>query len=287
MCLARRGFYLLLIALSTLATSPTAEPSPATTDLAIELDQVAVATRDNPELPILSDIQWQIRLGDYWVVGAWPRTGKSDLLTTAAGFMRPLQGTVRLFGRDISRLMAHDYLQERLRIGMVFAEGGRPFRNMTVIDNVALALCYHQNCSFKEVAPQVNEVLRLLELTPFAYQYANRISPDWQKRMGLARALLLKPGVLFLDNPLAGMEVRQVGWWLAFLAQLSTGHPFCDQRPVTLVVTTEDFRPWLKQAKQFAMIKDNHLVMLGGPAEVMRNPDRMVRELLADTPQPH
>ena len=81
---------------------------------------------------------WTVAAGDYWVVGGLPGTGKSDLLATAAGLQRPLRGTHLLFGEDLARLDEPALIQKRLRVGLVFENGGRLFNRLTVAENLAL-----------------------------------------------------------------------------------------------------------------------------------------------------
>jgi ABC-type transporter Mla maintaining outer membrane lipid asymmetry ATPase subunit MlaF len=103
---------------------------------------------------------------------------------------------------------------------------------------------------------------------------------NWRKRVGLARALMLKPEVLLLDNPLTGLDLRHANWWLNFLEQLNKGCDFMGGRAVTLVVTAEDLRPWRNRARQFAVLKNKRLVVLGNWAQVEAASAEMVHELM-------
>ena len=124
-----------------------------------------------------------------------------------------------------------------------------------------------------------------MELTPWADDTPATLARSWQKRAGLARALALQPEVLLVDNPLAGLDLRHTHWWLGFLDQLSKGHPLLQGRPVTLVVTTADLRPWKSHARQFAVLKDRRLRMLGTWAQLCAAGEEPLRELLTDRMQ--
>src|ERR1019366_797875 len=92
----------------------------------------------------------------------------------------------------------------------------------------------------QEGCAAVGELLECTELTRWAESTPGTLRRNWQKRAGLARALALKPEVLLVDNPLAGLDPRDIHWWLGFLDQLSKGHTVMQGRPMTLVVTTAD-----------------------------------------------
>ena len=128
-------------------------------------------------------------------------------------------------------------------MGFVF-EGGQLFNQLTIRENVALPLQYHHDLPPAAAAQEVQALLELLELTPLADITPPNISDNWRQRAALARALILKPEVLLLDNPLGRLGGRHRHWWLRFLDQLWRGHEWCGGRPMTLVATTDDLRPW-------------------------------------------
>ena len=103
-------------------------------------------------------------------------------------------------------------------------------------------------------------------------------------RAGLARALILRPEVLLLDNPLAGLDARHTNWWLGFLDQLSRGHPALEGKPLTLVVTTDDLRPWRGHAHRAACLIEKRLRVFADWAELDGCPDAAVQELLGAEP---
>jgi ABC-type transporter Mla maintaining outer membrane lipid asymmetry ATPase subunit MlaF len=234
----------------------------------IEAVNLAVTSARHPELVLVHDINWQVVAGDYWVVGGSHASGKSDLLSTAAGLQSPGSGRLRLFGADTSNLVEAELLQQRLRAGTVFKNGGRMFAHLTVAENIALPLRYHRDQHFDQTQGRVNALLELTGLQEFAHQTARMIGTNWQQRVGLARALALEPSLLFLDEPLAGLDAQHRNWWLDFLAQLSAGKNRAAQQPTTLVVAVNDFGPWAAHGHQFAFIKEKHWQVLGGQTEL-------------------
>jgi ABC-type transporter Mla maintaining outer membrane lipid asymmetry ATPase subunit MlaF len=247
----------------------------------IELVDVSVAAGGRPDSAALEGIHWRISSGDYWIVGGLPGSGKSDLLATLAGLYRPLSGTLKLFGSDVATLSEDAFGAARLRIGLVFEAGGRLFNQLSVGENVALPLRYHRGRPGVETDERVNAILDATGLTPWAESMVGRINLARRQRVALARALAIGPEVLLFDNPLGGPGLQETRWWREFLAQLAGGHALLGGRPVTLVITCHDFRPWADQGKQFAVLKQKRWLAVGGRANLTCGDEPLLHELLA------
>ena len=250
---------------------------------AIEMTGVAVAALRDPDRTVAEGVNWSVNAGDYWVVAGLHGSGKSDFLMLTGGLMAPRQGCYRFYGEEMP-IFDETRLSERLRLGLVF-EGGQLFNHLTVAENVALPLRYHHDLSRSEAAAAVSELLEGTELGPWAESTPGALGRSWHKRAGLARALALKPEVLLVDNPLAGLDPRHVNWWLGFLDQLSKGHSLMQGRPVTLVVTTADLHPWKGHARQFATLRNRRFAVLGTWEQFKDASAELVRELLTDRTQ--
>ena len=247
----------------------------------IEMFDTAVTAAREPDTTVVSGVNWRVLLDDFWVIGAPPGSGKSDLLATAAGLQRPGRGVHRLFGRELSALGEAERLRERLRVGVVFEAGGRPFPQLTVAENIALPLRYHRDGGETEIQQRVEEMLEATGLSAFASRLPAQLARALCPRIGLARALALAPEVLLLDNPLAGLDPRQMRWWLDFTSGLAAGHPTMKGRKMTLVVASDHLRPWMSQGSRFALLKEKQLLPLGGRAELEHCNEPLLRELVA------
>jgi putative ABC transport system ATP-binding protein len=257
-------------------SEPTATPI-------IEMSGVTVGGMRAPDQAVVEGVNWRVAAGDFWVVAGLAHTGKSDLLMLAAGLMAARHGSYRLFGEEMP-IFEESRLPTRLRLGFVF-DGGQLFHQLTVAENIALPLRYHEDLPPGKVSERVEALLELTGLKPMARRTPGALGRNWQKRTGLARALVLQPEILLLDNPLGGADVREAGWWLNFLTQLSAGHEFMPaRRATTLVVAADDLRPWRERARQFAVLRDGRFHALGNRGQLAAAADSLVKELLAAGP---
>lgn len=246
---------------------------------AIEMRGVTVATMRDAAQIVAEEINWTVLAGEFWVVAGPQRSGKSDLLMLTGGLMSPVRGTYRFFDEEMP-IFEDERLPQRLRLGLVF-DVGQLFNQMTIAENVALPLRYHENLTLADAEARVQALMEMLELTPFAHRLPAGVARNWQKRAGLARALMLQPDLLLLDNPLRGLDARHAAWCLNFLEQLSAGHSFRGGRPMTMVATTEDLRPWLGNKRKFALIDEKTFSVIGTREQLASSNDPLVRELLS------
>lgn len=258
------------------------DAAPASASPLIELVEVSVAAKNRPHAAILEGVHWRIEPGQWWVVGGLPGSGRTQLLFTAAGMLRPLSGTHRLFGQDLAALDDAGQRQYRRRVGLVFEEGGRLFHHLNVTQNVALPFCYHHNATVAEAAGRVGEWLEWLELSGVAESFPSQLTPALRQRVGLARALILQPDVLLLDNPLGVLDTRQSRGWLELMRTVVQGqHPLLEH-PVAAAVVTGNLWPWRDYGQQFALIRQNRWLVLGGRAELAASDEPWLKDLFVD-----
>ena len=248
-------------------------------ELMIEMRGVTIGAIRNAGIVVAENVEWSVQPGEFWVVAGRQGAGKTDFLLLAGGLMAPVRGAYRFAGHEMPIFDDAD-LAERLRLGFVF-DGGQLFNQLTIAENVALPLRYHQNLSPAEAQAATDELLALMELTPWADNTPANVARSWCKRAGLARALMLKPETLLLDNPLGALDTRHTQWWLDFLNELARGHGWLGGRPMTVVVTTDDLRSWRGAGRQFGLLHDKRFVPLGDWAAVERAEHELVKELLA------
>jgi phospholipid/cholesterol/gamma-HCH transport system ATP-binding protein len=130
--------------------------------------------------------------------------GKSVLLKLVNGLLRPDQGSILLFGEEISYMPEQALFPLRTRTGMVFQEGAL-FDSLTVRDNVAYQLIA-ERVPDEEIDLRVHEALSFVELDETFSSYPSSLSGGMRRRVAIARALIHHPELLLYDSPTGGLD---------------------------------------------------------------------------------
>ncbi len=154
---------------------------------------------------VLAGVDLDVYPGETMVIMGGSGSGKSTLLRHMIGSIKPDEGTVALFGRDITRMNESDLNEVRKKFGILF-QSGALFNSMTLRENVALPLQEHTTLPANTIDIMVKIKLELVGLREHADKYPAQISGGMKKRAGLARALALDPRLLFYDEPSAGLD---------------------------------------------------------------------------------
>lgn len=154
---------------------------------------------------VLDGINLDVMPGETMVIMGGSGCGKSTMLRVMIGSFRPDEGSIELFGQDISNLDEAGLNRVRKKFGILF-QSGALFNSMTVAENVALPLQEHTDLTPEIIGIQVKIKLELVGLREHANKYPAQISGGMKKRAGLARALALDPRILFYDEPSAGLD---------------------------------------------------------------------------------
>ncbi len=154
---------------------------------------------------VLDDINLDVYLGEIMVIIGASGCGKSTLLRHLIGLLSPDQGTVKLFGQDITTMSEAELNEVRKRFGIIF-QSGALFNSLTIGENVALLLQEHTNLDESTIEIMVKIKLELVGLRKHANKMPAMLSGGMKKRAGLARAIALDPQILFYDEPSAGLD---------------------------------------------------------------------------------
>jgi phospholipid/cholesterol/gamma-HCH transport system ATP-binding protein len=153
---------------------------------------------------VLEEISFSVAPGETRILLGPAGVGKSVLLKLANGLLRPDEGSIQLFGREISRMPEEMLFPLRTRTGMVFQEGAL-FDSLTVRDNVAYQLI-QERVPDDEIDSRVREALRFVELEETFSLFPASLSGGMRRRVAIARALIRQPELILYDSPTGGLD---------------------------------------------------------------------------------
>ncbi len=209
------------------------------------------------------------------IVGASGQ-GKSVLLKHMLGLLRADSGQVLVYGRDINRMKKRELTEIRADIGVLF-QGSALFDSMTVYDNIALPLRERTKLDESSIRAKVREKLALMDLNEIDQKYPAQLSGGMKKRVGLARALVMDPKVVFLDEPTTGLDVKKSKeiYRLFFKTQSQLGY--------TAVIVSHDAPKIFKLADYVALVADGKVQGCLSPEEFQLSENPYIKAFVRDT----
>jgi phospholipid/cholesterol/gamma-HCH transport system ATP-binding protein len=200
--------------------------------------------------------------------------GKTVLLRIVDGLVRPDSGEVSLFGTRIDRMSEEAMLPLRKRSGFVF-QSAALFDSLSAFENVAYPLREHTNLSLGEITDRVHRFLSLVGLPGVDDLLPAELSGGMRKRVGIARALVTEPEVVFFDEPTAGLDPTNARLVAELIAELRKG--VCD----TAIVVTHDIEFAEMVSDRMAILHQGRFADVGTPAEIRASANPDVRRFLA------
>jgi phospholipid/cholesterol/gamma-HCH transport system ATP-binding protein len=200
--------------------------------------------------------------------------GKTVLLRIVDGLVRPDSGEVSLFGTRIDRLSEEAMLPLRKRSGFVF-QSAALFDSLSAFENVAYPLREHMSLSLGEITDRVHRFLSLVGLPGVDNLLPAELSGGMKKRVGIARALVTEPEVVFFDEPTAGLDPTNARLVAELIAELRKG--VCD----TAIVVTHDIEFAEMVSDQMAILHQGRFADVGTPAAIRASANPDVRRFLA------
>ena len=185
--------------------------------------------------------------------------GKTTTLRMVAGFETPTEGTIRIDGRDVTRLQPN-----QRKVGMVF-QSYALFPNMTVAQNVAFGLKVAGQPQ-EAIAKRVGEMLELIKLPKLADRYPYQMSGGQQQRVALARAIATKPQILLLDEPLSALDAK------IRVALRDDIRTLQRELGITTIYVTHDQEEALSMSDRIVVMSEGRMEQVGTPFEVYNKP---------------
>lgn len=238
----------------------------------IVLEDVCYSVAGNT---ILKGVNLEVQEGEIVSIMGQSGSGKTTLLKLMTGLRRVTSGKIIIEGTDISCLTENELEKVRLTTGLVFQYAAL-LDSLTVRDNIVFGIVRHQKRTSKpELDKLVDQLLTEVQLSPeVATQYPSELSGGMQKRVGLARALAMKPSVLFYDEPTSGLDPVTSHAIDTLIVHTR------NQREVTSVVVSHQLSSIFRISDRVALLDGGVIRAYGTPAELHASDDPVLQEFL-------
>ena len=176
------------------------QPSPPSGPV-VELKDVSIAFDNNK---VLDGVSFVVQAGETRVLLGPAGGGKSVLLKLVNGLLKPDEGSIKVFGEEITTMTETELFKMRRRVGMVFQESAL-FDSMDVEDNVAYRL-NEEGMPAEESHKLVEEALQFVDLGQAISKFPSELSGGMRRRVSIARAIITKPDLILYDSPTGGLD---------------------------------------------------------------------------------
>lgn len=245
------------------------------TDLAIDVSHLVTHYGSRK---ILDDVNVQAKQGEIMVIMGGSGSGKSTLLRHLLGLHRPTSGSIKLLGRDITKLNADEMFDLRKNMGVAF-QGGALFNSMTVGENVELPLREHTKLDENTIRIMSRMKLEVVNLAGFEDLMPSELSGGMIKRAALARAIAMDPKLLFFDEPSAGLDPVVSAELDELILTLR------DAMNMTIVVVTHELESAFKIADRITVLDQGKILMSDTVAALRASEHPRIMSLLNRTPR--
>jgi phospholipid/cholesterol/gamma-HCH transport system ATP-binding protein len=225
---------------------------------------------------ILDKVSFTVAEGEALCILGRSGTGKSVTLKLMIGLLTADAGKVLVEGDDMAALDEAGLMRVRRKMGYLF-QSAALFDSFTLNQNLCMPL--HRldpNRSPEEVKRAVEQTLREVGLEKDGNKLPNALSGGMQKRAGLARALVLQPKILLVDEPASGLDRITASEIDDLLIRVKT------ERHTTMVIVTHDVHGARKIADKFAVLDKGRVLAFGTPAELDKSHDNLLQQFIAE-----
>lgn len=236
----------------------------------IELKNVSVEL--GGEL-ILNKINLSVYPGETIVLIGPSGGGKTVLLKTMAGVYTPSEGQVLCYGHEWASLSMAGKHDLAAKVGMQFQKYAL-FDDLNVYDNVAFPLREHGITDENDINRRVLQSLESVNLTAAKKLFPHEISGGMKQRLGIARAIVLTPEIIFMDDPTAGLDPVNSDQMADLILDIK------NKQHATLIIVTHDMLRAYQLAGRIILVADQGIVETGNEEETRNHPDPRVQQFI-------
>jgi len=224
--------------------------------------------------PVLTGVNLTIRDGELMAIIGRSGGGKSVLLKTIIGLLKPDSGSVLIDGVDIVSVKGRERDAIREKLGVLF-QGGALFDSLTAFENVAFPLEEKTKLPAADIHARVMLALEDGGLTNVERKYPSEMSGGMRKRVALARALVTNPSVIFFDEPTTGLDPILLHATHKLISDTHKGHGF------TGIIISHEIPEIFDIVDRIAFLHEGKIRAVGTPEEILSTSDPVVWSFLS------
>ncbi|MDP3790858.1 MAG: ABC transporter ATP-binding protein [Candidatus Omnitrophota bacterium] len=222
---------------------------------------------------VLDNLNLNVRDGETTVIIGRSGCGKSVLLKHIIGLLKPDSGNILIDGKNTTRMDEKELNEIRMKFGMLF-QGAALFDSLTIFENVGFSMLEHTNATKQEVAKRVKECLALVGLKDIEDKKPAELSGGMKKRVGLARAILVRPQIILYDEPTTGLDPIMGDSINDLIVQLHA------RFKMTSIAVTHDMTSAYKIADRITMLYNGKIIADGTPDHIKNTKDPIVKQFI-------
>ncbi|WP_373548313.1 ABC transporter ATP-binding protein [Haliscomenobacter sp.] len=203
--------------------------------------------------------------------------GKTVLLKILVGLVTPTAGDIFYGDVNFSQLNKKEMRAIRMKVGMLF-QGSALFDSMSVEENIRFPLDMFTSMTWKEKAMQVDSCLERVSLGQVHKKYPSEISGGMQKRVGIARAIVLNPEYLFCDEPNSGLDPKTAIVIDELIREITI------DKNITTVINTHDMNSVMEIGDNIVLIHEGKLAWRGDKSEVLESTNDTLQQFIFASP---
>jgi phospholipid/cholesterol/gamma-HCH transport system ATP-binding protein len=225
---------------------------------------------------ILHDVSCEFQSGKTNLIIGQSGSGKTVLMKSVIGLVKPDSGKILFDGRDLLAMNADEVRKLRTEIGMLF-QGSALFDSETVLGNVMFPLKMLSNMTAAEQRDRAQFCLERVNLKGAGSKYPSEISGGMQKRVAIARAIALNPKYLFCDEPNSGLDPRTS----IVIDELL--HDITQEYNITTVINTHDMNSVLGIGENIVFLNKGHREWVGNMSQIYRSDNQALIDFVFAT----
>lgn len=226
---------------------------------------------------VLQGFSLDVKEGETMVIIGYSGTGKSVAIKHIVGLLEPDSGEVWVDNVRVDTLSRRDLVQLRSKIGYVF-QFAALFDSLSIGENVAMGLRKQGELTAAEIEQRVAESLDIVDLDDVAHRFPAELSGGMRKRVGIARAVALRPKYILYDEPTTGLDPVTSAVIDELMVRMR------DQLGVTGIVITHDMRSAYRVGTRIAMLYEGTVRQVGTVDEIQHSTDPLVRQFIEGRP---